>query len=144
MANPIQYAEDTLGVHAVWTETQARLETHKQLTDERASLLGELRVNRTFQADREAVIVAEVVGEYSELSDTARNRIVKTKVHDDAEHRRLRSEERALQSRLDLVDGSLTHHERGIGALSSRMVELGGLLNFYAAAKNQSSQHVHS
>lgn len=133
--SPITYAEETLGVHEVWKETEFRLSEHQKLTNRRAHYLSDLRANRAHQSDREAVIATEATGKYSDLSDTARTKVIKSLVHDDTEHASLRQAERDLQADLDQCDGDLSHHEKGIAALSARMVELGGLLQFYAAAK---------
>lgn len=132
--NPITYAEGVLGVHSVWTEAESRLTAHGSAVLHRADLLALLRGNRADQADREATLLAEVTGKYAEQSDTARNRILKTVVHDDDAHRRLREGERELQAALDDVEANISHHEKGLSVLSARMVELGGLLTFYAAA----------
>jgi len=133
--NPVAYAEGHLGVHTLWNHAQERFEKYEAALLRRASLHTELRKIRDVQTDAEMQIMQDGKAKYAEISATAFEKIYKTLVHENQDHQKLRMEERERQCDLDLVEAEISAHEYQLKLMNSRLIELGGLLNFYAAAK---------
>jgi hypothetical protein len=135
--NAVQYAEDVLEVHKVWQQAQERFDQYTSALGDRAKLQSDLRKIRASLSDREAILIQEGRIKYAELSATAFDKVYRTLVHDDSDHRELREHERERQCDLDLVEADISAHEYQLKLFTSRMNELGGLLEFYAAAKRK-------
>lgn len=133
--NPVKYAEDTLGVHSVWEEARRRLDHHDQLTHNLAQCHVGLRSLRSEIAERELEITAKAHELWPNVSGTERARLLKVGLAQDDALRSLRDAERTLLSAQDSLELDKHHHEQGIRVLSARMVELGGLLQFYASVR---------
>lgn len=140
MGNPVTYAEETLDVHGVYEAAKQALNSLTQAAESRARLLASVRVVRSRMVDREFEIATEAAGTYSELSETARAKVVKGLIHDDPKHRTLRQQEHGYQDELEAEDAAIAIQERAIKVYSARMEELGGLLRFYAIRKNGAAQ----
>ena len=133
--NPVAYAEQTLGVHKLWEDAQERFEKYEEALLHKANLQTGLRKLRDVQANREMEILQEGKAKYAEISATAFDKIYKTLIHEDSDHRELRENERSCQCDLDIVEAEISAHEYQLKLMNSRLQELGGLLNFYASAK---------
>ena len=131
--NPVKYAEDTLGVHAVWDEAQDRLELHRSNSVERSKTHTELRTLRRQIADREMDLTAEAPTLWPDANSTERGRLLKVHIQHDSAIQDMRSHEDDLQATLDLLDAEIRHDEMGLRVLAARMAELGGLLQFYSS-----------
>jgi hypothetical protein len=139
--NAVTYAEDTLGVHVVWEEAQQRIEAHGLATE------GALRAKRDIRdieeriTDREAEITSDERGANPDMKITAFKEHLKVAFANDSVHQALVAELANSQNVRDGHDADMRHHELGIRALTARMTELGGLLEFYAAAKRPKPRH---
>lgn len=136
--NPVSYAEDVLGVHAVWVEADERLAAHGKLVRERADLHKQIRTIKTRIVDRETDLTVDAPSAFPDASATERTRLLKVAFHKDAALQDMRAEEDDLQATLDMIDADVRHHETGLRVLSARMEELAGLLHFYASARSKS------
>ena len=134
-ADPVAYAEKTLGVHEPWEEAQLRVTQHDQALEVFNSCKAHLRDIHERMADREQQVLADGRAKYQELSATAFGPVAKGLLQNDPELKELRAEERSLQFQQDEAEASVKHHALGLQVLAARMTALGGLLNFYAAAK---------
>ena len=77
-------------------------------------------------------------GKHSDLSATAMKEHLKIVVFKDAAWRKLRDEIRELADQIDGAEMDRKIKERDIEIACARMHELGGYLNYLAAAKNAS------
>lgn len=138
MPNPVTYAEDTLGVHDVWTDAQRRLEQHAAAVAERAALTTAIRRLKVRITDREAELTSDLTAVHADVKTvTERNKLVKEGIQKDPQVQDMKSELDDLEATRDMVSADIARHEQGCHVLAARMTELGGLLNFYAAARNR-------
>lgn len=137
--NPVTYAEVTLEVHEVFNTTK---EAHQKL-DETLTLLTEKgdarRHVEQHLTDREMEIVTEERGKHPDMSQAQMDKHIKSLLFQDAEWKKLRDELRELKDDLDGIDADRKVHERSIEIGCARMNQLGGYLNYLAAAKNAST-----
>lgn len=139
MPNPVQYAEDHLGVHEVWKEAERRLIVHSDLTDQIKELNRRIRDAKDNLADREASIVADNGAAIVGMSKTAAKEHMKVVIDADPEIQRIRDQIATADAERAEADADLRHHDLGLKVLTARMQELGGLLEFYAAAKRNTT-----
>lgn len=138
-ARAVVYAEGSLNVHAVYTEAQESLEalgkhqrTATDLTDTKRRLMVALD-------DREMELVSAERAANPDMSQAAFDRHIKLVLQADSEMVDYRTQVLDLQFKLDEANASVVHTEAQIRILTSRMKELGGLLQFYAATKKSVS-----
>lgn len=139
MPNPVDYAEQSLGVHKVYDEAATRLNEHAHLTDEIKALNAKIRQVKESITDRESLIVAQEGGNIAGLSKTAAKEHMKAAFDADDEINRLRGLLADAEAERADADATLRHHALGVQMLTARMQELGGLLEFYAAAKRNTT-----
>jgi hypothetical protein len=139
--NPVDYAEQTLGVHTVYEEAQKRLDLHGQLTGQIAALNAAIRADKDNLAARESTLVAEHGAHTAGMSKTAAKEYMKAIIESDPEVERIRDRLAEHESDRAVMDADLRHHAAGLQMLTARMHELGGLLEFYAAAKRTTQVH---
>lgn len=136
MANPaLAYAEETLGVHAVFAkalETQALVE---QTTAKIPKLLSLKRHLAETIADREVEITSDERGRHIDLSQAALDRHLKEVFRTDAALIELRERAHINQSELDSEEYDLKALEHELRLLIGRMTELGGYFNYLAVTK---------
>ena len=138
MPNPVLYAEQELGVHDVWNQAQQRLAQHAAAVAEKASLTTSIRRLKVRMADREAELTSDLIGLHADLKTaTERTKAVKDGIQKDSQMRDLRAELDDLESTRDMITADISSHEQGCHVMAARMVELGGLLQFYAAARTK-------
>lgn len=135
MANAVTYAEKDLGVHKVFEEAQERLTVHAVYSAERQDCNSRIRQIKSDQADREAVVAAELRGQDPKASATAFKEMLKAALAADEETTHLREDLLAEESGRERAESEIHHHELGIRMLTARMEELAGLLHYYGAAK---------
>ncbi len=135
-ANPVEYAEETLGVHAVYEEAVERLAKHEAAKTAYLTSLGGIRYAEQQIESREAEIVSEQRGEHPDMGIQEFKLHVKTVGAGDDRMQELSSALTEEKANRDESEQDMRHHELGVRALTARMQELGGLLDFYAAAKS--------
>lgn len=137
MSNAVSYAEETLGVHKVWEEAQERLGLHSLAKSEYLEALKAIRSYESGMADRVATLVAEQRGLNPDMKVTAFREHMKAVEADDEAMKVFHTSLALAKDERDEAEQEMRHHELGLRALTARMTELAGLLEFYAAAKAQ-------
>lgn len=135
MANAIQYAEDTLGVHAVYERCQSLRDSLTIKVGELAGLRHKKRESEAMLSDLEFELISEQAAIHSDLSQTAFNAHMKMFLSKDTTMRELRKVIREKQAHIDEVEGIKSVLEADIRIESSRMTELGGYFQYLAAVK---------
>lgn len=137
-ARAVKYAE-SLGVHDVHTEAREALAIHKTAQQQLVDANAERREIAERLNEREVELTAEQRAEYHELSATAFEKVIRGALQTDSQMKALRAELRESQARVDQAEADIREAEMTIRMLSARMTELGGLLTFFASAKNASN-----
>lgn len=134
----LKYAEETLGVHAVYGEAQA----HIRNADERRRALAEARRNKVMAeeayADAELAFVADERSQNAEMSQTAFEKFIKGRIHADPNLRRLRGQLADHVRDMELLEADLRKAQNLIDVTTARLHELGGYLAYLAAIKQAS------
>jgi DNA recombination-dependent growth factor C len=137
--SPVKYAEDDLGVHDILLGV---LEARRKLDEEILSLIADARDQKRKAEqdleDRETDLLIDERGKHVEMSATALKEHMKIVLHKDAEWRRLRDLVRTLTDQIDGAEVDRRLNDRDIEIGCARMIELGGYLNYLAAAKQAS------
>lgn len=139
MSNPVEYAENQLGVHAIWQAAESELQTHGKAIEELKACNRRISDLRIQLEDRERDVANET--DLSECtSKTAIKETIKAAIESDSAAIKLRKEIATVETDKAAHDLDARHAKYGVELHSARLVELGGLLNFYAAAKTQANQ----
>lgn len=135
--NAVQYAEQTLGVHVPWEDAQRALASHQEHSDKSDELRRSIRGFKQAIDDRKMVIATEAPS-HKDWPDGVQKQRDFTKVlyAMDENLGDLESSLDAAQADLDHSENARKHQEQVLYAVTARMNELGGLLHFYAAAKD--------
>lgn len=136
--NPVAYAEDILGVNSILEQTmKARDELDKVLGvldglhDEKRSVEQKIE-------SREMDIAIDERGKHSDMSQAQMEKHLKMVFHKDPELKKLKERLLEIQNSLSGADMDRKLQERTIEIGCARMNQLGGYLNYLAAAKNAS------
>jgi signal transduction histidine kinase len=134
--NPVQYAEEVLDVHGPWEEAKSRLEQHTEASTRLFKVKQQVRAAKSDLDDQKRDIIARAPAmDGYPTNKTAQREFVKLLIEVDPDCIELQQTIADCQASLDDAQSDVKHHEIGLSVLSSRMAELGGLLHFYAAAK---------
>lgn len=134
MPNAVQYAEDTLGVNAVYERCQLLRTRLEASLEELARIRRDKRENEALLSDFEYELLSQQAAEHSELSQAALERHMKMFLSKDDTHKELRRVIREKQFSIDECEGTMKTLEADIRIESARMTELGGYLQYLAAA----------
>jgi hypothetical protein len=138
-SNPVAYAEDTLGVHEILAGVIAtREKLDKEILTTWANARDAKRKAESDLEDREMELVIAERGKHPEMSETAFRGHLKEVLFKDDGWRRIREHIRRLADDIDGAEVDRKLAERDIEIGCARMIELGGYLNYLAAAKNAS------
>ncbi len=132
--NPVVYAEQTLGVHQVWDDAQTAQRDMEAITELATQVSIEIRGLRAAIADQENKLATTFRGENLDLSQTAFERQLRTVLHEDDTMHELRDRMIDCQSKQDEAEGRIRLLSATVTITAARLNQLGGLLNFYAAA----------
>jgi len=136
MGNPsIDYAEEKLGVHAVY---ESAIQSREKLVDILASIVDARANKREFEAlisDHEYNLIAQETGANPSMSQAALDRHMKVVIAQDDAHSELRGQLREVAKGIDLLETKKAVLEADIRIDSARLVELGGYLQYLAAVK---------
>lgn len=131
----MDYAEKELGVNEVYAEAQ-RLS--KALEDAQATLLearGNKRSIEAEQYNREMDLVLDESEHHPEMSVAAMERHMKKVLFRDTRLKDLRDSHVAVVGEIEGLESEVRKIESDIKIVTSRMVELGGYLQYLAAIK---------
>ena len=132
---PVEYAEVDLKVHETFHDAWQVNEAHSAAVMRRVTQMQKLRECRDDIEYREHEIVTDLRGKYMDASEAALTRAVKLAFKDDTHLQSLSRMERVMQGEIDGTDAEIDSLKSTLKLLTARLSELGGLLNFYAAAK---------
>lgn len=134
--NPVQYAEQVLAVHVPWEEAQRHLDLHADASEHVDLTRREIRAVKANIEDRKAEVTAEAPSTrgYPE-GVQARRDFTKLLLASDDKLTSMEKHLDNLHSMLDDYQSAVKHHELALYAVTARMNELGGLLQFYSVAK---------
>lgn len=141
MTNPVKYAEETLDVHGPWREAQALLTEQENLSSQIVSIRHAIRGSEDTLREREFDLLNDALVT-SQSSATARKEAHKQITATDFQCTEARTIISTYKNSLEESEARLHFIERKLHVLTARMNELGGLLQFYAAAKLASSAPV--
>lgn len=131
----VQYAEQTLGVHATFEQANELLaELESALHDLVAAAQAIRRLNDSLET-RELELTIEARADNSEASGAAIERIVKETRLTDDDYTSMKADLRSRQQEHDEAEAQVTLLKYRLRVLSGRLNELGGLTTFYAATK---------
>lgn len=134
--NPVAYAEDVLNVHGVYGEARELTEALEDARARHSKANVSVRNLRERLADEEARLTLEARGENPDLSATAFERQLRLLLQEDEGLRSIRRQILEAQAVLDETEAEYRVLDRRIDVATARLVELGGLLHFYAAARS--------
>lgn len=132
--NPIAYAEETLGVHKVYIEAESLLAQYKTMSDTLKGVSADIRAHRAHEAELERAITASV-DPSGATSKTALKELIKFAIENDPKIIEIREKIQEFEQARFVLETDMHFAEVHLRTLQSRMTELGGLLQFYAATK---------
>jgi polyhydroxyalkanoate synthesis regulator phasin len=131
----IKYAEDNLGVHSVYERAQQLAD---EITVERGKLVQarHQKVNaEEAYTDAELAFIADMRADNPDLSQTAFEKFVKGKIHQNPNLRKMRGELANIAHRMDELEVDIRHLQNKLDVATARMGELGGYLHYLAEVK---------
>lgn len=135
MANPVQYAEDALGVHQVYETAMALQSQFQDLTDTLNNLRNIKRDQEMDLQVTEADVTLQVMNDTMGESLAARERAIKTAL---AESDDVQNKKQQVRVTTDLIAENESNRaaiKLRVESLNARMIQLGGYLQYLAAAK---------
>ena len=133
--NAVTYAESVLGVHVVHDEALQEYDGFVNAQRRLEQTNSVIRSVKDEIEDREAEVIAAEGPATAGLSATAAKAHMKSAIDADPQCRDLRSRLHELEADRALHERDIAIHRMGVELRVARMLELGGLLQFYAAAK---------
>lgn len=134
-ATPVAYAEEELGVHRSYERAKAARETLRLIQANINNARDEKRKLDVDLEDIEQMILVSVVEDDPGASQAAISRKFKATFQEHDVARRVRDEIANIESRLRVLEADRSASEADIRIETSRMTELGGYLQYLAAAK---------
>jgi len=135
VSNPIEWAEENVGLKATWDETQVEQGVLDDLasrldnaTDEKRTLGDKIKI-------RETDLLIEERGKHPDQSQAWLDRHMIEAKHLDPELVVLRADHQAASSTLSGLDYDWEVQKSKMRILQSRMIQQGGYMNFLAASK---------
>jgi hypothetical protein len=134
----VTYAEQTLGVHEVYSEAQQRLAVHKLASDQVVGCNRDLRVlHEALEMELLRVATDHAPNIPMGATKTDARESTKQAQNQDIKVQAIRQEIARLESDRASAEADLKHHALGIQVLTARMTELGGLLSFYSTPNKE-------
>jgi hypothetical protein len=138
--SPVAYAENTLGVHQVWSAAEQTLADLATAQTAAVNTAAAKRVITEQIADRELEVTNDERSKYTDLSQTAFEKHLRGALQADPQMKELRKNLMEAQRHHDAAEANITQMEYTLRTQVARMEELSGLLNFYAAAKQATNK----
>lgn len=132
----LAYAEETLGVHTVYTEAIALRENFARLQNELLKRRSDRRMAEDVNASREMDLTIEHRGRHPEMSEAAFGRHMKVVLHQDAQIQAGRDTLSGVEINIDRLQTDLRLVEIDLKVSVARLEELGGYFVYLAALKN--------
>lgn len=139
-ARALKYAEEKLGVHAVFEETVGLVDELDKLFADLDKAQDRRRELDDAYSDREVELAGEMRGVHPNMSDTRFKSEWKGWERADDKLRELRVELSKVRSEIQGLEYDADILKLRIKVGSSRMEELGGYFHYLAAVKNQAEK----
>lgn len=140
----LAYAEDGLGVHRVWVNSEELVLKVQELYKTQASLEGNTRYLSTQIERRRGDLLMRVTEAHPDLSVAAHERHMRIVYGTDDELRTMVDSLNAEMGARDAIAAEIRGIETNLKAHVARMNELGGYFEYLSAAKNAQLQLVTS
>lgn len=135
-----KYAEDKLGVHAVWEELNAEIAKMDDALTRLDKAQDDRRKLEDDYDDREVELTGEMRGIHPNMTDTRFKSEWKGWERSDSRLREIRQELNNVKSIIQGEEIELDLCRTRIKVGSARLIELGGYLNYLAAVMNQAEK----
>lgn len=119
----------------MWDDARTAMDNLHDALERETNATKQIRQLRDQINDREHQIVTGSRPAFIELSETAWNKKAKELFHDDPNLKELRQKIRDEEAKHDQAQADVKYCTTDCQMFASRMDELSGLLNFYAASK---------
>lgn len=136
---PVAYAEDTLDVHTTLDRTTEALDALAAAQENVVRLADRLRTIRERISDAEANAAIDLRGLHPEWSQTQFEKELRIYIQLNGDLSDQRATLREAQFEHEFAEAEVRKAEFFIKVGCARLVELGGLLNFYAANSTSNS-----
>lgn len=133
--NPVQYAEQELGVHSIYSESQAMLASLDEMVTDLDKAIDERRNLDEQISDHEMDLLIVERGKHADHSEAAFARHLKEVTFKDQALKRLKHDRNAKAGEVSGLELDIEYTKYKIKVAVARMNMLQGLLQFYAAAK---------
>lgn len=140
MPNPVEYAEQILGVHNSYQNALAAHEQYNQYMTDLDNLKDKRRDLDAEVDDREIALLKETRSTHPDWSKTAVNDHMKEAKNQDPKLRELRASLSRLNGEIAGLEADIKVQEHLLAVYVARMHELGGYFTFLAACKNAEVQ----
>ena len=141
MNKALSYAEDQLGVHAVWEKAQSQLlELNGLYTDldksqdERRELVEQI-------ADREGELLSDERGRHADMSAAAFDQHFKGVKRTDTALQGYRSKLTEVQGSISGLEYDVDFLKHSLRLSEARLIELGGYFNYLASVKQDETSN---
>ena len=134
--NPVQYAEDDLGVHAVYADAREAQEALDAALDKYSQCASVIRSVHDSIDQRKFELASQIRAEKHDISQNALDRALKESERSDEQLIALRSQLLEKQDEQEVAHAVIEKNKYRLRVLSARMTELGGMLAYLASAKN--------
>lgn len=131
----LKYAEDTLGVHEVFTEVVDELTKVDTLTTDLDKALDQKRYLADAYEDRYVALIGEMRGVHPSMSDTGFKTRLREWEREDAGLASLRAQQNTNAGEIQGLEFDIDMCKMRIRIGTARMEELGGYLHYLAAVK---------
>lgn len=135
----LRYAEDQLGVHAIYKSAQGARTKLDDLLTELSELRDKRRDIQSRLSDKEMEVSADEWGKHPDMSAARMEKHVKVAYSNDGEIRGYREELIKMSNDIEGLEFDKEILEKDIQIAVARMQELGGYLNYLAAIKQSES-----
>lgn len=139
-AKALKYAEETLGVHKIFDETNEWIESLDEMLAELDKAQDRKRELDEMYADREVDLINEMRGVHPSMSDTRFKSEFRGWERTDKTLREIRVQLIEIRSTIQGIEYDVDITKLRIKAGSSRMEELGGYLHYLAVVKQNQAE----
>lgn len=139
-AKSIEYAEQKLGVHTIYSDAKKALEWYGSASADYERFIDEKRRRLASVEDIEIRIISEERANNPEMSQAQMDRHLKIVFNQNGDLRLGRDMVIECSHSIDVAEHNMKLHEKELQVLTARMNELGGYLQYLAAVKQNTPE----